>query len=160
LTSSFLVVVGLGSNLGDRAATLEGAFAALGALPATRLLARSSTAETAPIGPPQGEYLNAAALLETSLPPVALLDLLLGIERSFGRERRVRWGPRTLDLDLLWIDGQQLDTERLVVPHPHLRERIFALAPLLEVAPDARDPLTSERYADVLAALLHGQQPR
>lgn len=96
--------------------------------------------------PPQPKYLNAAVLLETDLEPEALLDRLLEIERAHGRERREKWGPRTIDLDILWIDGVTHATEKLVVPHPHLRERAFALRPLLDVAPTAKDPETRAGY--------------
>ena len=96
--------------------------------------------------PPQPKYLNAAVLLETDLEPEALLDRLLEIERAHGRERREKWGPRTIDLDILWIDGVSFATEKLVVLHPHLRERAFALRPLLDVAPTAKDPETRAGY--------------
>ena len=148
------VVVGLGSNLGDREATLAAAITELARLPETTVLARSRTLETAPVGgPPQGPFLNGAVRLATALPPAALLASLLAIERAHGRVRRERWGPRTLDLDLLWIRDRVVDEPGLCVPHPRLGERIFALAPLVELVEDARDPRTGARYADVLAAL-------
>jgi 2-amino-4-hydroxy-6-hydroxymethyldihydropteridine diphosphokinase len=147
-------VVAIGSNLGPREAHVAAAFSALGALPGTRLLARGPITETAPVGgPPQGPYLNAAALIETTLAPLDLLDHLLAIEQRAGRERRERWGPRTLDLDLLWSPGLILDEARLQLPHPRLAERAFALEPLLALAPEARDPRTGERYAGVLERL-------
>jgi len=101
------------------------------------------------MGPPQPRYLNAAVLLTTALGAEALLDELLRIEASEGRERRERWGARTLDLDVLWIEGSAVHTSRIDVPHPGLRDRAFALLPLLELVPDAVDPLTGQRYADV-----------
>lgn len=138
-----LAVVGPGSNLGDREATLRGAVLRLGRLAATRLVRVSSLCETAPVGPvPQGPFLNGAALLETRLEPRRLLDALLEIERAFGRVREVRWGPRTLDLDLLLFGDAVLDEPGLSVPHPELLVRAFALSPLLEVWPDAIDPRT------------------
>jgi 2-amino-4-hydroxy-6-hydroxymethyldihydropteridine diphosphokinase len=147
-------VVGLGSNLGDRFATLDGAAEALGRLEATRLVARSRWRETAPVGgPPQGPYLNGAVRLETALDPAALLRQLLALEARFGRARRVRWGPRTLDLDVLWVAGVVLASPSLTLPHPRLPERTFALEPLVEVAPHAADPATGEPYADMLARL-------
>ncbi len=147
-------VVALGSNLGPREEHIAAAFSALSTLPATRLLARSPVTETAPVGgPPQGPYLNAAALIESAIAPLDLLDHLLAIERRAGRERRERWGPRTLDLDLLWSPGLILDEPRLQLPHPRLAERIFALEPLLALAPEARDPRTGEPYAAALARL-------
>jgi 2-amino-4-hydroxy-6-hydroxymethyldihydropteridine diphosphokinase len=102
--------------------------------------------ETAPVGPAQPDFLNAAALVTTDLPPERLLDALLAIEASLGRARRERWGPRVIDLDILWIDGVAFETPRLVVPHPHLHERAFALAPMLELVPAATDPRTGARY--------------
>jgi 2-amino-4-hydroxy-6-hydroxymethyldihydropteridine diphosphokinase len=144
--------VGLGANLGDRLATLRAAAGALAGSPEIAVLARSSVWETAPVGgPPQPDYLNAALLVRTGLEPADLLAVLLGVERRFGRVRTVRDAPRTLDLDLLWMEGEALRTPELEVPHPRLRERAFALAPLVEVLPDARDPSGGERYADLLA---------
>jgi 2-amino-4-hydroxy-6-hydroxymethyldihydropteridine diphosphokinase len=138
-------VVGLGANLGDRLAAMQGAVLEIHAtLP---VAAASRVYATAPVGgPPQGEFLNAAVLLSRAIAPSELLALLLRVERSLGRVRGERWGPRTIDLDLLWIDGVAIDTPSLTVPHPSLRERAFALAPLLELAPDACDPKTGERY--------------
>jgi 2-amino-4-hydroxy-6-hydroxymethyldihydropteridine diphosphokinase len=138
-------VVGFGANLGDRIATMR---AAVGELSRVARIDRTSRVyATAPVGgPAQPEFLNAAALLAYDGAPLALLDALLAIEARFGRVRAERWGPRTLDLDVLWIDGLALDSPRLVVPHPHLRERAFAVAPLLELVPDARDPRTGALY--------------
>ena len=113
--------------------------------------ARSHVYETAPVGKlDQPSFLNAAIAVECALSPLVLLDALLGIERELGRDRSedaVRWGPRTIDLDVLWIEGLALDDARLVVPHPRLVERAFALVPLLEVAPAAKDPRTGQPYA-------------
>ncbi len=135
--------VALGSNLdsalGDRSAHLEAAFAALAALPETSLLARSRAYETAPVGPPgQGPYLNAAAILATRLPARDLLEEMLKIEATRGRNRATeqRWGPRTLDLDLIVYGDAQIDEPGLTVPHPRLAEREFVLEPLAEIAPD------------------------
>ena len=140
-------IVGLGGNLGDRLAHLRAGVRALRLVGAVERL--SSIYETEPVGPPQPRYLNAAVLLTTSLDAEALLDELLRIEASEGRERRERWGARTLDLDVLWIEGQSVRTARIEVPHPGLRERAFALLPLLELVPEALDPLTGQRYADL-----------
>jgi len=98
-------------------------------------------------GPPQPEFLNGAALVRFVGTPIALLDLLLAIEARHGRVRAERWGPRTLDLDLLWIEDLAIDSERLVVPHPRLHQRAFALVPLLELVPGARDPRTGGPYS-------------
>ncbi|HEY1070205.1 MAG TPA: 2-amino-4-hydroxy-6-hydroxymethyldihydropteridine diphosphokinase [Thermomonas sp.] len=128
--------IGLGANLGDPAAALREAFEALARLPATRLLAASRLYRTPAWGrTDQPDYVNAAALLETVLAPQALLAALLEIERRAGRVRDGhRWGPRTLDLDLLLYDDRVIDLPGLRVPHPHLHERAFALVPLAEIA--------------------------
>jgi 2-amino-4-hydroxy-6-hydroxymethyldihydropteridine diphosphokinase len=149
------VVLGLGSNLGDRAASIGRAVSALAAAEGVRLLATAPLYETPPCGgPPQGDYLNGAVLLEASLSPRAVLALALEVERRLGRIRPdpVRWGPRTIDIDVLWIEGTTVDEPGLVVPHPRLAERPFALRPLLDVAPDASDPRSGRRYADLPAA--------
>src|SRR5262245_41640302 len=125
------VAIGLGANLGDRLGTLREAAARL-ARSAT-ILARSRVWETAPVGgPPQPDYLNAALLLDWDGTPIDLLDRLMKIEADLGRVRDVLNGPRTIDLDVLWIENVSVDERRLVVPHPRLRLRAFALAPMLE----------------------------
>jgi 2-amino-4-hydroxy-6-hydroxymethyldihydropteridine diphosphokinase len=149
------VVIGLGSNLGDREGNLALAVTRLGAEAGVAVLARSPIYVTPPAGGPvQGDYLNAAALLSTALPPREILTRALAIEQALGRVRPdpVRWGPRTIDLDLLWIEGEAIDEPGLMVPHPRLGERAFALRPLLDVAPDAVDPRTGGRFADLPAA--------
>jgi 2-amino-4-hydroxy-6-hydroxymethyldihydropteridine diphosphokinase len=109
-----------------------------------RVEAASRVYETAPVGGvPQGDFLNGAVLVAWEGDAVALLDELLRIERELGRVRAEKWGPRTIDLDVLWIDGVVVDSARIVVPHPHLLERAFAVAPLLDVVPHAVDPRTS-----------------
>lgn len=135
--------VGLGANLGDAAASVRAAIQALETLPGTRLVAASRLYRSAAWGvTAQPEFVNAVAVVDTSLSPRELLDGLLAIERRFGRTRVVgeRWGPRTLDLDLLLFGDERMDATGLQVPHPHLHERAFALLPLLEVWPDARIP--------------------
>jgi 2-amino-4-hydroxy-6-hydroxymethyldihydropteridine diphosphokinase len=144
-------VIGLGSNLGDRRRSLRDAVRAVSAL--GRVIGISSLYETDAVGPPQPRYLNAAIRLSTELGPHELLAELLAIEQSHGRERRERWSARVLDLDILWIRGVSLDLPRLRVPHPELERRVFALAPLVDVAPEARDPATSASYSEILAAL-------
>lgn len=141
------VVVGLGANLGDRLASLRAAVARIGELGTIR--ARSRVYETEPVGPPQPRYLNAAIALDTSLLPEDLMHALLAIESDLGRVRGEKNGPRTIDLDILWIEETALTTYVVHVPHPRLTERAFALAPLLDVAPTARDPGTQRAYADV-----------
>jgi len=135
--------VGLGSNLGEREATLWKALEGLGATEGIEVLAVSSFRETDPVGVvDQPRFVNAAAALETSLSPRELLERLLDVERSLGRDRAVeeRWGPRTLDLDLLLYGGESIDEPGLEVPHPRLAERAFVLEPLLELDPDLRLP--------------------
>ena len=133
--------VALGANLGDPKATVLAAFAALANLPESRVARCSSLYRTAPVGIlSQPDFVNAVALLETALAPEALLDALLDIEARFGRIRRERNGPRTLDLDLLLYDDIELDLPRLTLPHPRLHLRAFVLLPLAEVAPDLAIP--------------------
>ena len=131
--------IGLGSNLGDRARHIADA---IGALAETGSLVRvSSLYETAPVGgPKQGAYMNAVALIETDLSPQDLLGRCLEIERHQGRERRERWGPRTLDLDVLLYGDQTVALESLTIPHPRMTERRFVLEPLLEAWPHAALP--------------------
>lgn len=131
--------VALGSNLGDRAAYLAEARAALGALPGTDLVAASAVEETAPLGPvPQPAYLNQMVLLRTTLGPRGLLEACLAIERDAGRERGERWGPRTLDLDLVRVGGHTVDEPGLRLPHPELPHRPFWQRELAELTPHAR----------------------
>lgn len=144
-------VVGLGSNLGDRFSTLKSAVLALGAL--GRVLRLSSVYETAPLGPAQPDYLNAAVLLESGLSPRDLLTALLAIEQRHGRQRRERWGARTLDLDLLIGVGLSRTEPGLRLPHPELSRRAFALRPLLDVLPDAREEETGYGYGELLSRL-------
>lgn len=149
------VVIGLGSNVGDRLANLDAAVARLRVDRALHVLRRSPVYETPPAGgPPQGDYLNAAVLIVTSLDAQEILDRALAIERDLGRVRadETRWGPRTIDLDLLWIEGEAISEAGLEVPHPRLAERPFAVRPLLDVAPDAVDFRTGKAYATLPAA--------
>jgi 2-amino-4-hydroxy-6-hydroxymethyldihydropteridine diphosphokinase len=135
--------IGLGANLGDAAGTLRQAVIALGQREDVTVRRMSRCYRTPAWGrEDQPDFVNAVALLETRLPPRALLDLLLAVEADFGRHRidGERWGPRTLDLDLLLYGDAVIDEPGLRVPHPHLHERAFALVPLLEIMPDARIP--------------------
>jgi len=131
--------VGLGANLGDAPATLAWALKALGALPATSLLAASSLYKTAPQDCPPGspDYFNAVAELRTALTAPDLLEALLALELQAGRERPYRHAPRTLDLDLLRYGQARIDSLRLSLPHPRMHQRAFVLQPLAELAPDA-----------------------
>jgi 2-amino-4-hydroxy-6-hydroxymethyldihydropteridine diphosphokinase len=138
-----IAYIGLGSNLGEREATLREALALLGELDGIEITAISSFRETDPVGNvDQPRFVNAAAALETSLGPRELLDSLLEVERSLGRDRsrEERWGPRTVDLDLLLYGDETVDEQGLEVPHPRLAERAFVLEPLLELDPGLRLP--------------------
>jgi len=153
------VVVGLGSNLGDCWLALRRAVRELANWSSS--LSISSIYRSAPVGgPPQPDFLNAAVRLRYPGSPASLLQDLLAVERAAGRERRERWGPRNLDLDILWVAGLALTEPGLCIPHPRLRERAFALRPLLDVAPDAVDPRDGVRYATILDGLTtSGIQP-
>jgi 2-amino-4-hydroxy-6-hydroxymethyldihydropteridine diphosphokinase len=127
------VVLGLGSNLGDRRRHLREAIESLPGLTAV-----SRLYETEPVGGPggQGPYLNCAVVMETDLSARALLGLCHRLESAAGRVRAERWGPRTLDVDIVWIDGETVDEPDLQVPHPRYAQRRFVLLPLADVAPD------------------------
>lgn len=140
--------VGVGANLGDREATIR---AALAELPG--VVAVSALRETDPVGvAQQPPFLNGAAALETELAPRELLGVLLAVEQKLGRERRERWGPRTIDLDLLLFGRETIDEPGLTVPHPRLHERRFALEPLLDLDPELSIPGRG-RVVDLLAGL-------
>jgi len=131
--------IGLGSNLGDRAATLAAAVAELAAAPGVEVVGVSTLIDTEPVGLlDQPRFLNGVAVLETGVPPRALLDLLLAVEARFGRDRASvpAQGPRTLDLDLLLYGEEEIDEPGLRIPHPRLAERAFVLRPLAELEPD------------------------
>ena len=147
------LVVGLGSNVGGRESLLRAACDLLARVEDVTLVARSQLYDTAPVGPAQARYLNAAVLLRTALPLATVFDALVAIERSLARERTVRWGPRTLDLDVLWCEGEAVSSPTLTVPHAELTHREFALRPLLELVPDAVDPRDGEPLARALDAL-------
>ena len=126
------VFLSLGSNLGDRLAHLRDGVESL-----PGVVAVSPVYETDPVGgPDQGPYLNIVAELDVDIDPFDLLGLCHRVESAAQRVREVRWGPRTLDIDIVWMDGVELDTERLTVPHPRWKERRFVLAPLRDLAPD------------------------
>ena len=133
--------VGLGSNLEDPARQVETALQELDRLPHTRLVRRSKLHRTAPVGyADQPDFINAVAQLETGLPAERLLDELQALEARHGRVRSFRNAPRTLDLDLLLFGSLVMNTERLTLPHPRMRERAFVLEPLREIAPDLELP--------------------
>jgi len=150
--------VSLGSNLGDRAATLDQAIRRLRERAGLRVTAVSPVYETEPEGIlDQPKFLNQVAELETELDPEDLLGILRGIENDLGRVRRERWGPRTIDLDLLLVGDRRVDSPTLKLPHPRLHERRFVLEPLADVAPDLAIPGSGGRTVrqalnDLLAA--------
>jgi 2-amino-4-hydroxy-6-hydroxymethyldihydropteridine diphosphokinase len=142
--------IALGSNLGNSLQTLESAIVSLAHTPEICLQTRSHWYQTKAVGPPQPDYLNGCILLTTSLKPHALLQVLLDIEKQFGRVRRERWGPRTLDLDLLLYGDRILHTPNLQIPHPRMTERAFVLVPLAEIAPDWIEPVSGKAIADLV----------
>ncbi len=134
--------IGIGSNVGDRVAFCRKAVEALGEVEAIEVTAVSSLYETAPVGgPPQRSFVNVVVRIETSLDPRALLETCKAIEHRMGREPSdIRWGPRVADLDILLYGSDKISEPDLEIPHPRLKERRFALVPLLEIDPDATDP--------------------
>ncbi len=141
------VAIALGSNLGDSRTLVESALKTLAYTPGMVLLRQSQFYQTAAVGPPQPDYINACALCATDLEPHAVLRTLLQIEQTFGRVRRERWGARLLDLDLLLYDDRVLDSPDLQIPHPRMIERAFVLVPLAEIAPDWVEPVTGQAIA-------------
>lgn len=139
-------ILGLGSNLGDRWSALDRAVGTLRSIVGDLVL--SSVYETSPVGGPkdQGPYLNCVVVLNWTGSPGALLDLCHRLEQDANRVRRERWGPRTLDVDVLFIDGYVSDDPGLTVPHPRMGDRAFVLMPLEEVAPDIVDPDWRSRF--------------
>ncbi len=149
------VYIGIGSNLGDRKGTIRSALEQLTKEPGVQSVEASSLYETEPVGGPPGQnrYLNAVARLETTLPPGGLLAVLQRIELQLGRVRRERWGPRTIDLDLLLYDDLVIDTPDLVIPHPCMHERRFVLEPLAAIAPHMVHPVLQRTIAALLDAV-------
>lgn len=154
--------IGIGSNLGDRAAHLRDATQRVSGLPATRLMRQSSIYETEPVGDVSGPFLNSVVEIETDLAADALMRRLLAIERAMGRKRtggrrrtsaRGPYRPRVIDLDLLFFDNEVIDEPRLQVPHPRLHERRFVLAPMAELAPTLIHPLRNVSISELLARL-------
>lgn len=148
-------LIAVGSNIGDRTATLDAAVSALAQTSGVELLRQSSWQMTLPVGGRAGrnEFLNGAVLVETSLSPQALLIRLQEIEDRFGRERHERWGDRTLDLDLLLYDDTAIDTPSLTVPHPRMSFRPFVLEPAVEIAPEMVHPTIGWSLERLLAHL-------
>ncbi len=144
--------IGLGSNLNDRLANLQCSLDLLLSEPQVNLKAVSAVYETEPLGgPPQGPFLNACAVLSTGLTPVMLLRKMLDVEEKMGRIRKVKWGPRIIDLDLLIYENVAMNTVSLQLPHPRLGERNFVLIPLADVAPDLPVPGKRKTVSGLLA---------
>jgi 2-amino-4-hydroxy-6-hydroxymethyldihydropteridine diphosphokinase len=145
-------VLALGSNLGDRRDILQGCVDAIAGIPEVQVMAVSPVYETVPVGgPPQPDYLNAVILARTTLPSGSLLDRLHEVEAAFDRVREVRWGPRTLDIDIITVDDEVSTDSELTLPHPRAHERAFVLAPWHDVDPDAVLPVRGP-VAALLAA--------
>jgi 2-amino-4-hydroxy-6-hydroxymethyldihydropteridine diphosphokinase len=146
-------VLALGSNLGDRLGMLQAALDALGKMPGVQVVAVSGVYETAPVGGPPGQdpYLNAVILVDTTLPASVLLERCLAVEGALGRHRTERWGPRTLDIDVITYDDQVSADEALTLPHPRAYERAFVLVPWLSVDQGATLPGRG-RVAELAAA--------
>ena len=137
-----MIYIGIGANLGDREKTLQEAVGILDAHPKIDVAAASSVYETAPVGVvDQPHFLNAVLQIRTRLSARKLLNCLLAVERQFGRVRQTRWGPRTLDLDILLYGDAVIHQQGLQVPHPHLHERAFVLIPFCDLNPDLKHPV-------------------
>ena len=137
MTYDHCAYLGLGANLGDRAANLREAVGRLDGSGSCVVMAVSSLYATSPVGiEDQPEFLNAVIRVDTTLSPGDLLDLCGSIENDMGRKRTIRWGPRVIDIDILIYDNVACNNERLTIPHPRMMERAFVLAPLAEIAPD------------------------
>jgi 2-amino-4-hydroxy-6-hydroxymethyldihydropteridine diphosphokinase len=147
------VFVGLGSNVGDRLGKLKAAAGALDGLPSTRVVGRSPVYETSPVGPRQRDFLNAVVEVRTAAEPAEFLRCLQGIERRLGRRRRAKWGPREIDLDILFHGRRRVRAGKLSVPHPRLRERLFVLRPLADLAPRFKDPVSGASVRALLGRL-------
>lgn len=142
--------LGLGSNLGQSHLILHQALQMIDEIPGVDVQVRSQLYKTAPIGPPQPDYLNACALLQTTLSPEQLLQRLLRVEQQFGRIRRERWGARSLDLDILFYGNRVVQSATLDIPHPRLHERAFVLVPLNDIAPHWVHPVLAKAVVDLL----------
>jgi 2-amino-4-hydroxy-6-hydroxymethyldihydropteridine diphosphokinase len=145
--------IALGSNLGDSKQILNQALNLLSQTSGIELISYSSWYETVPVGPPQPNYVNGCAILETELLPKDVLQLLLKIEQQFGRIRQERWGPRILDLDILLYGDLILEMPNLTIPHPRMNERAFVLVPLAEIAAHWIEPVSRQTILQLSQAI-------
>ena len=145
--------IALGSNLGDSKQILNQALEILSQTSGIELISHSSWYETVPVGPPQPNYVNGCAILETELLPEDLLQILLKIEQQFGRIRQERWGPRILDLDILLYGDLILEMPNLTIPHPRMNERAFVLVPLAEIAAHWIEPISRQTILQLSQAI-------
>lgn len=155
MTVLHIAYIALGSNLGDRRQTMQRALEKLGQNDRLRVMRVSDFLENPAVGGPADSppFLNAAAEIQTDLDAESLLEQLLKTEQSLGRHRREKWGPRTIDLDLLLFDNQIIHTDGLIVPHPLMHQRSFVLQPLAQIAPDAMHPQLEQTIAQLMAAI-------
>lgn len=145
------VYLSFGSNMGDREQQINDALNLLNTLPETKVTKISSLYETAPVGGvEQDDFLNGVVALETNLSPIELLDGIQSIELKLNRVRKIHWGPRTIDLDIVLFGDLVMDSERLKVPHPFMHERSFVLIPLNEIAPQAIHPVLNKKISDIV----------
>jgi 2-amino-4-hydroxy-6-hydroxymethyldihydropteridine diphosphokinase len=160
LTLYFMLsYIALGSNLGNKFESCRRAIAAVRASEKTRILRCSSFYRTEPVGKKdQDWFLNGVMAVETLLRPRELLDFLLAVEEGLGRERRERWGPRVIDLDILFYGGEVIQETGLKIPHPRLQDRRFVLVPLHEIAPDLVHPVLRRTVTELLSTLQEGDQ--
>ena len=150
----YAAYIGFGSNIGDRLKHIQNAIHALSKTEGITLQEISSIYKTAPVGyEAQGEFLNGVAAIQTTLSPLSLLQTLKDIETAVGRQHRIRWGPREIDLDILIYGDLCLQTEKLIVPHPEMHLRRFVLVPLAEIAPNLVHPVFQETVQTLLARL-------
>ncbi|MGB9811773.1 MAG: 2-amino-4-hydroxy-6-hydroxymethyldihydropteridine diphosphokinase [Dictyoglomus turgidum] len=148
------VFIAIGSNIGDRRKNIETALKKMEEL-GLRIIKKSSIIETEPYGyKDQDKFLNGVVLVETGFDPFELLELLLNIEKEMGRERKIKWGPRNIDLDIIFYDDLVIDTENLKIPHPDAHNRTFVMGPLSEIAPDFVHPVLKKTVEEIYKELI------
>ena len=148
--------IAIGSNLGDRMKNIEIALKKMEDY-GLRIIKKSSIIETEPYGfKEQGKFLNGVILIETDLDPFELLNLLLNIEKEMGRERKIRWGPRNIDLDIIFYDDLIINTDNLKIPHPDAHNRTYVMGPLSEIDPDFVHPVLNKKVKDIYLELIEG----